>query len=138
MIATIIIGVGGATSATIGADIVANLFITLQMPKAVATSDDGNRSMRHRAAGTQPMLTPNLVIMINMETKKGSECGLSYSKLKAPMKDMKNDKAKRGFIPTLKRTTPAPSFAKISATADVYELLKISPGRYLSSKLTRV
>ena len=89
------------------------------MPKAVATSDDGNRSMRHRAAGTQPMLTPNFVIMINNETKKGSECGLSYSKLKAPMNDMKNDKAKRGFIPTLKRTTPAPSFANISAMAEV-------------------
>ena len=129
---------GGATSATIGAVIVANLFITLQMPKAVATSEDGNRSIRQRAAGTHPMLTPNLVIMINKETKKGSACGLSYSKLKAPMKDMKNDKAKRGFIPTLKRTTPAPSFAIISATAEVYELLKMSPGRYLSSKLTRV
>ena len=55
--------------------------------------------------------------------------------LKAPIKAIKNAAAKSGFIPIRISTTPAPSFAIISATAEVYELLKMSPGKYFSSKL---
>ena len=51
------------------------------------------------------------------------------------MKAIKNAAANSGFIPIRISTTPAPSFAMISATAEVYELLKMSPGKYFSSKL---
>ena len=65
--ATIIIGVGYGISATSGAIIATNLLQTLQIPKAVAAKFDGKSWMRQIMAATQPILTPNLVIMIRSE-----------------------------------------------------------------------
>ena len=67
IIATMSIGVGGSTSAISGAVIEASLLQTLQMPKAVATSEAGNNSMRQRQAATQPILTPHFVNIMKTE-----------------------------------------------------------------------
>lgn len=56
----------------------------------------------------------------------------------APKNAIEKAAAKRGLIPNLIKTTPAPSLAIISATAEVYELTKMSPYKYFISKLTSV
>ena len=136
--ATINIGVGGSTSATIGATMQTSLLLTLQMPKAVATRLAGNNSIRQRHAATQPMLTPNFVIMMKIEDKIASESSLSYSRLKEPKNAMPKAMAKSVLVPRRMRTTPAPSLATVSARAEVYEFVNMSPCRYFISKLTSV
>ena len=138
IIATINIGVGGSTSATIGATMHTSLLLTLQMPKAVATRLAGNNSIRQRHAATQPMLTPNFVIMMKTEDKIASESSLSYSRLNEPKKAIPKAMAKSVFVPRRISTTPAPSLATVSASADVYEFVNMSPCRYFISKLTSV
>ena len=60
------------------------------------------------------------------------------SKLPAPTNVMRKEAANNGFVPNLTRSTPAASFATISAIEAVNELMKISPSMYFISKLTSV
>mmetsp|Transcript_28478 Transcript_28478/g.35164 ORF Transcript_28478/g.35164 Transcript_28478/m.35164 type:complete len:205 (+) Transcript_28478:162-776(+) len=138
MTATIIIGVGGLTSATIGATMHTSFAATLHKPNAVATRLAGKSSIRHMQAATHPILTPNLVIMINTEAKKGSEPSVKFRRFNEPANAIRKAAANKGFVPSCTSTTPAPSLAIVSASAAVYELIKMSPSRYFISKLTSV
>ena len=138
MTTTMNIGVGGWISAIIGAIMLTSLLLKLHRPKEVATRLAGKSSIRHMQAATQPMLTPNFVIMMNVEVQRGSAPSGRMSKLPAPTNVMRKEAANKGFVPNLTRSTPAASFATVSAIAAVNELMKISPSMYFISKLTSV